>query len=164
MPDDAGPNDAWFGSGGGAVLTDLPLPRRGPALWSVHVHRPSSSSASGGVFGLAFRTPFLGVAVGGDFNAPAAEHATSRQYSLFGSSRGSTPPTEPSGYRSGITFVPYTLVDGDLAVGLTGSDISYDGGRHWTAVDTGQFDTVSCATDGACWASGDLGRVAVFNR
>jgi hypothetical protein len=51
-----------------------------------------------------------------------------------------------------------------IAVGLTGSDVSYDGGLHWHTFDTGQFDTVSCARDGSCWASGDLGRVAVLRR
>jgi hypothetical protein len=51
-----------------------------------------------------------------------------------------------------------------LKVGLTGSDVSYDGGLHWHAFDTGQFDTVSCASDGSCWASGDLGRVAILRR
>jgi hypothetical protein len=32
----------------------------------------------------------------------------------------------------------------------------------WHTFDTGQVDTVSCAPDGSCWASGDLGRVAIL--
>jgi len=51
-----------------------------------------------------------------------------------------------------------------IAVGLTGSDVSFDGGLHRRTFDTGQFDTVSCAPDGSCWASGDLGRVAILQR
>lgn len=62
-----------------------------------------------------------------------------------------------------MTWVPDTLAT-VIAVGLTGSDVSFDGGLHWHTFDTGQFDTVSCAPDGACWASGDLGRVAVLQR
>jgi hypothetical protein len=62
-----------------------------------------------------------------------------------------------------VTFLPGTSATA-VAVGLTGSDVSYDAGRHWTGFDSGQFDTVSCAPDGACWASGDLGRVAILNR
>jgi len=73
------------------------------------------------------------------------------------------PPTEPSGDPSGVTFLPHTAATA-IAVGLTGSDLSLDGGRHWRTFDTGQFDTVSCAPDGSCWASGDLGRVAVLRR
>ena len=62
-----------------------------------------------------------------------------------------------------MTFVPRTPATA-ISVGLSGSSISYDGGRHWETFDTGQFDTVSCAADGSCWASGDLGRVAVLQR
>ena len=49
-----------------------------------------------------------------------------------------------------------------LPVGLSGSDVSYDSGAHWTQFDTGQFDTVACTKGGACWASCDLCRVAVL--
>jgi len=59
--------------------------------------------------------------------------------------------------------VPHTLAT-VIAVGLTGSDVSFDAGLHWHTFDTGQFDTVSCAPDGSCWASGDLGRVAILQR
>jgi len=47
-----------------------------------------------------------------------------------------------------------------LTVGPTGSDVSFDGGRTWKAFDSGSFDAVLCAQDGACWASGEQGRVA----
>ena len=52
----------------------------------------------------------------------------------------------------------------DFAVGLTGSDVSDAGGLTWHTFDTGQFGTVSCAPDGSCWASGDLGRAAILQR
>ena len=35
-------------------------------------------------------------------------------------------------------------------------------GRTWRRFDTGSFDAVDCAPDGACWASGETGRVAVL--
>ncbi|MBO1765439.1 oxidoreductase [Allobranchiibius sp. GilTou38] len=151
--------DAWFGSGGGAV-SRIYHSRDGGLTWSAQ-STPIVSSASGGVFGLAFRTPFLGVAVGGDFNAPAA-NTNVAAYSLFGSPWIGA-AHQPSGYRSGVTFVSRTFAT-VISVGLTGSDVSYDAGRDWHTFDTGQFDTVSCAHDGACWASGDLGRVAVLQR
>ena len=74
-----------------------------------------------------------------------------------------SPPSGPAGYRSGVTWVPHTLAT-VIAVGLTGSDVSFDAGLHWHTFDTGQFDTVSCAPDGSCWASGALGRVAILRR
>jgi hypothetical protein len=51
-----------------------------------------------------------------------------------------------------------------VAVGLDGSDVTYDAGRHWTRFGRGQFDTVMCASDASCWAAGDLGRVAELRR
>ena len=62
-----------------------------------------------------------------------------------------------------MTFLPGTIAT-TVAVGLTGSDISRDGGRTWRTFDTGSFDTVACAKDGSCWASGDLGRLARLQR
>lgn len=152
-------NDAWFGTGGGKVARVYHSTDAG-TTWTA---APSSlrSTASGGVFGLAFQTPARGVAVGGDF---AASSANVRVAATQLASRPWLPSTTmPSGYRSGVTFVPRTAGT-VLAVGLTGSDVSTDGGKNWTTFDTGQFDTVTCTSGGACWAAGDLGRVAVLRR
>jgi photosystem II stability/assembly factor-like uncharacterized protein len=150
---------AWFGTGGGSSARVFHS-RDGGLTWDVK-NTPLVSSPSAGVFGLAFRTPVLGIAVGGDFAAPDASVNVSAVSYLNGPWLRAR--TEPSGYRSGVTFVPRTVATA-IAVGLTGSDISRDGGRTWQTFDTGQFDTVSCARDGSCWASGDLGRVAVLRR
>lgn len=152
-------HDAWFGSGGGAV-SRIFHSSDGGLHWDVRTS-PIPSSASSGVFGLAFRGRWAGLAVGGDFSAPTAAVDVAA-VSYFGSPW--TPArTQPSGYRSGVTWLPGTLASA-VAVGLSGSDISYDAGQHWSTFDTGQFDTVSCARDGACWASGDVGRVAILRR
>ncbi|HEU5265793.1 MAG TPA: hypothetical protein VFU35_03790, partial [Jatrophihabitans sp.] len=149
-------HDAWFGSGGGAVSRIFHSTDRG-RTWTV-TDSPIVSTPSGGVFGLAFRGTSTGVAVGGDFADPSAATDVAA-YASAADGPWTTAATQPGGYRSGVTFLPGTTATA-VAVGLTGSDVSYDAGRHWTGFDTGQFDTVSCAPDGACWASGDLGRVA----
>jgi photosystem II stability/assembly factor-like uncharacterized protein len=151
--------DAWFASGGGSAARIFHS-RDGGLSWSVK-NSPLISSPSAGVFGLAFRGSSLGIAVGGDFSDPTAASKVSAV--SYRNGPWLTPRTEPSGYRSGVTFVPRTSATA-LAVGLDGSDVSLDGGRDWRTFDTGQFDTVSCAGDGSCWASGDLGRVAVLDR
>jgi photosystem II stability/assembly factor-like uncharacterized protein len=148
-------HDAWFG-GGGATKAQIFHSGDGGYTWHVSV-APIVSSASAGVNGLAFRTADLGIAVGGDYAAPtAASHvaAVSDFHQPWSPAGG-----QPSGYRSGVTFVPHTLFTA-VAVGLNGSDVSFDAGHHWTTFDGGSFDTVSCAHDGSCWASGDLGHVA----
>lgn len=147
-------HSAWFGSGG-TTPARIFHSRDGGRTWDVHA-TPLSAGPTAGVFGLAFRTPRTGVAVGGDFNAPSAS-STVAAFSDRGAWTLSR--TQPSGYRSGVTWLPHARAT-VISVGLTGSDISFDGGRTWTTFDTGQFDTVGCAHDGACWASGDLGRVA----
>jgi photosystem II stability/assembly factor-like uncharacterized protein len=148
--------EAWFGTGGGSSARIFHS-RDGGLSWDVS-NSPLISSPSAGVFGLAVRGA-LGLAVGGDFDAPTV----SANVSALRHRNGPwvLPRTEPSGYRSGVTFVPRTLATA-IAVGLTGSDLTRDGGQHWRTFDTGQFDTVACAEDGSCWASGDLGRVAVL--
>jgi photosystem II stability/assembly factor-like uncharacterized protein len=151
--------DAWFGSGGGSVARIFHSADRGLS-WEVS-DTPLTSSQSAGVFGVAFRSRSLGIAVGGDFSAPAESSKVAAV--SYRNGPWLTPRAEPSGYRSGVTFIPRTAASA-IAVGLNGSDISDDGGRHWRTFDTGQFDTVSCAKDGSCWASGDLGRVAVLKR
>jgi photosystem II stability/assembly factor-like uncharacterized protein len=152
-------HDAWFGSGGGTIARVFHS-SDGGYHWHVS-NTPLPSGPSAGVFGLAFRGRLAGLAVGGDFAAPA-ETSDVAALSVFGSPWFAA-RTQPSGYRSGVTWVPGTLATA-IAVGLTGSDLTYDAGLHWSTFDTGQFDTVACTHDRACWASGDLGRVAVLHR
>jgi photosystem II stability/assembly factor-like uncharacterized protein len=152
-------HDAWFGSGGGTAARVF-RSRDGGRTWHVST-TPIISSPTAGVFALAFRTPLAGVAVGGDFAAPTAATGVAA-LSYFGRP-WFAPLSGPAGYRSGVTWVPGSRAT-VISVGLSGSDVSYDGGLHWHTFDTGQFDTVSCAADGSCWASGDLGRVAMLQR
>lgn len=150
-------HQAWFGSGGSTAARVF-TSRDGGYTWRVAA-TPIVTGPTAGVFGLAFRSPVAGVAVGGDFAAPTAA-ANVAAVSFFGGPWQSS-PSGPAGYRSGVSWLPRTPAT-VVAVGLTGSDVSYDSGLHWRAFDTGQFDTVSCAPDGSCWASGDLGRVAIL--
>jgi photosystem II stability/assembly factor-like uncharacterized protein len=150
-------HDAWFGSGGpdGSRVyrsTD------GGRHWQV-AQTPLRRGASAGVFAVAFRTRLQGLAIGGDFavpgTAPRALALTAdggRTWTLVGGGAA------PGGYRSGATWVPHTTGTA-LAVGLTGSDISTDGGFSWTQFDGGSFDAVVCTAGGSCWASGANERI-----
>jgi photosystem II stability/assembly factor-like uncharacterized protein len=149
--------DAWFGSGGadGARIFHS---HDGGRTWQAQT-TPIVRGASAGIFGVAFANPRHGIAVGGDFADPTADTNVA---AVSGSGESwSLPAQGPHGYRSGVTFVRGSTGMA-LTVGLTGSDVSYDSGQHWTQFDSGQFDSVACTRGGACWASGDLGRVAVL--
>jgi photosystem II stability/assembly factor-like uncharacterized protein len=147
---------AWFATGGGATARVFATADYGRS-WKV-TDSPVPSGASAGIYSLAFRDPWHGIAVGGDFAVPASAPdgaATTRD----GGRTWQVARTVPGEYRSGAAWVPWRW-NTALAVGPTGSDISRDGGRTWTRFDTGSFDAVDCALDGTCWASGEQGRLA----
>src|SRR5581483_6588343 len=105
---------AWFGSGGSTAARVF-TSRDGGYTWQVAT-TPIVTGPTAGVFALAFRTPVAGVAVGGDFSAPAAA-VNVAAVSFLGGPWVSA-PSGPAGYRSGITWVPRTPAT-VLAVGLT---------------------------------------------
>jgi hypothetical protein len=129
--------------------------RDGGFTWTV-TDAPIPAADNGGVFSLAFRNPHEGAMVGGDFMAPAngvdASGFTHDGDVWHGGG-------DLSGYRSGVAWLGRTLI----AVGPNGSDVSYDGARHWTAFDTAPYDAVDCV-GGTCWASGPAGAVATLSR
>jgi photosystem II stability/assembly factor-like uncharacterized protein len=146
---------AWFATGGGERARVFAT-RNGGRTWTV-ADTPVPSGPSAGVYSLAFRDPWHGIAVGGDYVTPEAAPAGSAT-SRDGGHTWVTSRTVPGEYRSGTDWVGAGPVA--LAVGPTGSDISYDGGRTWAEFDGGSFDAVICAPDRSCWAAGEQGRVA----
>jgi photosystem II stability/assembly factor-like uncharacterized protein len=153
-----GQHDAWIATGGGVQARVLHSRDRGKT-WTVSV-TPLASSPSAGVFATAFRDKRNGIAVGGDFANPT-NGVDALAFTRDGGRTWAEPSTAPQGYRSGVTWYPF-LHSVAIAVGPTGSDITIDSGRHWHQFDAGSFDTVSCTRDGACWASGEQGRVATL--
>lgn len=146
----------WFATGGThpRVFTSAD----GGLHWSV-TRTPMRGGAAAGIYSIAFRNPHHGVVVGGDYTdetngARAAAHTVDGGRSWKLSAR------QVGGYRSGVSFLPSGR--SVVAVGPTGSDVSTDGGRTWSGFDTARYDGVHCAPDGACWASGTEGRVAVL--
>jgi photosystem II stability/assembly factor-like uncharacterized protein len=154
----SGGRDAWIATGGGAQARVLHSRDRG-FTWTASV-TPLASSPSAGVFATAFRDRHDGIAVGGDFNNPTGGvHALA--FTRDGGASWGEPGTAPRGYRSGVAWYPF-FRGVAIAVGPTGSDVTLTGGRSWRQFDAGSFDTVDCTRDGACWASGEQGRVATL--
>jgi photosystem II stability/assembly factor-like uncharacterized protein len=148
---------AWFATGGGAAARVF-TSGNGGLSWRV-TDTPMPSGPSAGIYSLAVKSSGQAIAVGGDFATPAAAPdgaATSRD----GGRSWRTAKLVPGEYRSGSAWVRGGTA---LAVGPTGSDLSFDGGRTWKPFDTGSFDAVECVGHGACWASGEQGRVATLH-
>jgi hypothetical protein len=150
-------HDAWFASGGGA--SRVFRSHDGGLTWTV-TSAPIPASEAGGVFSLAFRNPREGVMVGGDFLAP--ENGVDASGFSRDGGRTWLGGGDLSGYRSGVDWVSgarATLI----AVGPTGSDVSFDGARSWKAFDSAPYDAVDCVRT-TCWTSGPAGAVAVLAR
>lgn len=151
----AGGRDAWFATGGDAVSRVFHSDDHG-RTWDV-TETPVASGPTAGIYSLAFTSPRVGIAVGGDFTAPTSA-PNGAAYTTDGGATW-TIADGPGEYRSGSAWVP-RLPFTAVAVGPTGSDVSRDGGRSWTEFDPGSLDAVDCVPTGACWGSGAAGRVA----
>ncbi|MER7108253.1 WD40/YVTN/BNR-like repeat-containing protein [Streptomyces sp. NPDC000229] len=157
----SGPKDVWLATGGGATARVLHSSDRG-LNWTVAESTIPAGDPARGVFALAFRDRTHGIAVGGDYRTgqPSPRAAA---VSRDGGRTWRQAHTPPPAYRSGVTWLPHSR-SAALAVGPTGTDLTTDGGRTWRTVDTGSYDTVDCAADFGCWASGEKGRVARLER
>jgi photosystem II stability/assembly factor-like uncharacterized protein len=145
---------AWFATGGAAEARVFRSDDGGRS-WTAG-STPIRSGPTAGIFALAFHDARHGLAVGGDFTLPALA-PDALALSPDGGTSWKLVDDAPNEYRSGAAWANGQLA---LVVGPTGSDASFDGGLSWTGFDDGSFDTVDCAHGGACWASGEQGRVA----
>lgn len=154
-----GGNTAWFATTGMPHSRVFRTQDRG-RTWTV-VDSPVPGGGATGIYTLAMRDWWKGVALGGDYTKPT--EAPAHAAVTGDSGRTWRPATRvPGEYRSGAAWVGDS--DTVLAVGPTGSDVSTDEGRTWTRFDGGSFDAVACTKAGACWASGEQGRAAVLAR
>jgi photosystem II stability/assembly factor-like uncharacterized protein len=153
----AGQGQTTYIGSGGVVSPRIFVSTDRGHTWSV-TEAPLVGGPSAGVFSVRFRDRHNGIAVGGDFSN-ATSSLGNAAWSSDGGSSWRPATVRPSGYRSGSAWVPHHR-DVAVAVGESGSDVTTDAGRTWSSFDDGSFDSVECASDGACWASGMHGRVA----
>ncbi|MFB9234994.1 oxidoreductase [Plantactinospora siamensis] len=147
--------NAWIATGGGPAARVFRTGDRGHT-WSV-IDTPVPAAPTAGIYSLAFRDPWHGIAVGGDYATPTSAPRAAA-VSRDGGRSWAPAWREPGEYRSGAAWAGHRGPLA-LAVGPTGSDLSYDGGRIWRRFDSGSYDAVACA-GGTCYATGEQGRVA----
>ncbi|WP_395575909.1 WD40/YVTN/BNR-like repeat-containing protein [Streptomyces sp. BK79] len=157
----SGPKDVWLATGGAARARVLHSADRGLTWTASDAPAPGGDPARG-VFALAFRDRVHGLAVGGDFR-PEQPSPRAAARTADGGRTWRPADVPPPAYRSGVAWLPHSRTAA-LAVGPTGTDLTTDGGRTWRTVDTGSYDTVDCARDHGCWAAGEQGRVARWER
>jgi photosystem II stability/assembly factor-like uncharacterized protein len=144
--------EAWFGSGGAAARVFRS--RNHGRTWSASDSTIPAGEAAG-VFGLAFRDPDHGIAVGGDFEAPEdGVDATAR--TRDGRSWTGAGDLAHLGEDAAWSRGRLLVVGESGEVG--GSSVSTDGGRTWERFSRARFHTLDCTDDGSCWAAGGDGR------
>lgn len=148
----AGQQRVYLATGGGPQARVLISDDRG-ASWTASVTPLHAGVGSAGIFSLAFSDAKHGIAIGGDYEKPAAEHVVAhtadggRSWQTAGS----------TGYVSGAAYVPNTSTV--FAVGTRGTRISRDHGMTWATIDTVEYNAVEFAADGTGYAVGPRGRI-----
>ncbi len=120
--------------------------------WSTATVPMAGHKESAGIFSLAFRDGTHGVAVGGDYKAPA-ETAGTAAWTSDGGATWHAATSFPSGYRSSVAWDK--KLQAWIAAGPSGADISQDDGRTWKHLDYGNWNALSLP-----WAAGPKGRIA----
>ncbi len=149
-----GARDAWFGTGGARVLHSKDNGR----TWTVAQTPVRHDGPGAGIFSLVFSDARHGVAVGGDYTKPESAEHNIAVTGDGGRTWAEPEGTHPAGFRSAVAWVAPRKAW--IAVGTSGSDVSYDGGQSWTRFDTAAYNAVAFAADGTGWAVGPKGAVA----
>jgi len=155
-----GSSHVWIASGGAARARVYHSADRG-RTWTVNDAPLRAGIASAGIFSIAFRDAQHGVITGGDYQKP---QLAGRNLALT-SDGGATwtladSVASPGGYRSAVAFVPGARTTTLVAVGLSGTDESRDGGMTWTRVNSTAYNSVAFASEAFGWAVGPKGRIA----
>jgi hypothetical protein len=150
-----GPALAWIGSGGGAA--HVFASRDAGSSWTAYATPLVSGGSSQGVFSLAFADLVRGVAVGGDYQRADSSRGNAA-FTTDGGKTWTAATAAPRGYRSGASAILRGGSVTAIAVGTSGSDISSDGGRSWSPIDSTGFNAVQFAPGGSAYAVGAGGR------
>jgi len=151
-------HDAWFVTGGpGAARIFHTVDRA--QNWSVSPTSIRNDGAASGIFSIAFSDAQHGIAAGGDYDKPA-ENSHNISITRNGGKTWTEPGgSPPAGYRSAVAFVKNHMW---IAVGTSGSDVSFDDGNSWKTFDNGAYNAI-VFVDGTGWAVGPKGRLAEFS-
>jgi len=116
-----------------------------------------SGTDGSGIFSIAMRDKMRGVIVGGNYEKPI--EANNNLAFTNDAGKSWVLGKGLNGYRSAVAFVDKKIL---IAVGSSGSDISYDGGVTWENLDKENYNSVQAKGKNAIWAIGANGLVARF--
>jgi photosystem II stability/assembly factor-like uncharacterized protein len=148
-----GKDHVWIGTTASRVLRSAD---RGKT-WTV-AQTPLPTSQAAGIFSVAFRDEWHGVAVGGDYQKEA--QAVDNVAVTADGGRTWTLGKGLAGFRSVVAHRPGSRTEW-IAIGPQGADISLDDGATWAPLPRAGFHTFSFAPNGRVgWGAGERGAVA----
>lgn len=156
-----GPNDAWLGTGGGARARVFHSSDGGRS-WSVADTPIQAGAAPAGIFSLACRDARHLIATGGNYARPDPGQVTVASSDDAGATWLGSAPAPSTGFLSGVAYLSPRDGSDLIAVGTEGSAFSLDSGRTWAAMDTLSLNAVRASGNGAAWAAGAHGIVAIL--
>ncbi|MFN6962676.1 MAG: WD40/YVTN/BNR-like repeat-containing protein [Pyrinomonadaceae bacterium] len=123
--------------------------------WSVAETPIVKGTPGSGIFSIAMRGDLKhGVVVGGSYERP--NDSTSNIALTKDGGRSWISAAGLSGYRSGVTFAGESTI---IAVGTSGTDVSFDRGKSWKQFDTLDLNAVMADKRKNVWAVGPQGLV-----
>jgi photosystem II stability/assembly factor-like uncharacterized protein len=125
--------------------------------WKVYDTPIINGTSGSGIFGIAMQNKNRGVIVGGNYEKPES-NVDNLAYTLNGG-KNWTLSKGLSGYRSGVAFVNKNTI---IAVGSSGSDISFNGGKIWMNLDKENYNAVQSSGRNSTWAVGAKGLAAKY--
>jgi photosystem II stability/assembly factor-like uncharacterized protein len=147
-----GGRHVWIGTSASRVVRSTDSGR----TWTV-TNTPLPTSASAGIFSIAFADDNRGVVVGGDYKVESG--AVNNAAITIDAGQTWTTVAGLGGFRSAVAFLP-TRPGTVVAVGPSGADYSTDSGRTWQAIEGAGFHTLAVARGTrTVWAAGEKGSV-----
>jgi photosystem II stability/assembly factor-like uncharacterized protein len=148
-----GKNNVFLISGGNDARV-FRAENRGKS-WSVFETPITKGTAGSGIFSIAMFDGKKGAIVGGNYEKP--NDLTDNL--AFTADGGKTWALAKglNGYRSGVAYIDKKTI---IAVGASGSDLSWDGGKTWKHLDKENYNAVQAKGFKAVWAVGANGLVA----
>jgi photosystem II stability/assembly factor-like uncharacterized protein len=150
-----GRDRAWIGTGASTKSRVLRT-SDGGRTWSIS-DTPLVTSASAGIFSVAFRDTAHGIVVGGDYR----KETDATDVAAVTSDGGATwtISTGLSGFRSVVAHLPGDSASW-IAVGPKGADVTENDGKTWTKVEGDGYHAFSFAPKSRVgWGVGEQGRI-----
>lgn len=145
---------AWIGTGA-STRSRVLRTADGGRTWAV-AETPLTTSASAGIFSVAFRDPEHGIVVGGDYRKETDATSVAAVTSDGGITWKSV--TGLGGFRSVAAYARGRA--SWVAAGPSGADISTDDGRTWTAIPGDGYHAFAFAPHSRIgWGVGEKGRI-----